>query len=348
MSEIVVSEYSAEEEMMIAVSRAIFTYKGFTGGVHPWHDRQRKFDKDFDSKGFIRVLNTKNMPIRSYCILSALLASPSSFFDARSLYAVLPVLSNIEKFYAYCNRSGRPDLFDKVADLALAVLYYRAESSEPVGVYFTKANTIKKEDVVCGAPLESAMIYHELADRIRKFEVDHIDPYLWATEKYKRCLKGFKDNFAFSVLVNFNSFEPDMTKLVLATNDEWRPLREFLGVSLDCEFPDGYIPKGWRPSSDRETELVNIKEIRGSGFYYYKDGSQHLGKRHYCQNQYLIIKCDPTNFNDFKGMWDDKRLLMATPTWDEYDKWGAKGAVEYDEFGKNLNERGEGVKWRRK
>lgn len=342
------SEYTEDENILISVSQLIFTLKGFTGGVHPWHDRQKKFGNDFDSKGFIRVLNSKGIPVRSYCVLSSLLAPPSSFYDARGLYGVVSVFSNIEKFYNYCKSSGRPDLFDKTAELAFQTLQYKVETGSHFGVYFTKANTIKRDDVLCGAPVEQARIYHELSDRIRKFEVDHIDPYLWMVEKYKKCLKGLKDNFAFSVLVNFNSFEPDTTNLVAITNDAWRGIRSFLSVPVDCDFPDGYIPKGWRPSSVKESDLASIKEVRGSGFYYHKDGSQHLGKRHYCNNPYLIIKCDPVNFGEFKASWDDKRLLMSTPTWDEYDKWGLRGKVEYDEYGKNLNERGEGVTWRKK
>lgn len=150
------------------------------------------------------------------------------------------------------------------------------------------------------------------------------------------------------MIVNRNSFDPSLGDLKAELNDSWRDMRQFLGLSSECEFPDKFIPKGWRPSSGDEDDTRSIARVTGDGYYYYKDGTQRRGKRHYAANKYLCIMCDPSNFEKFRKKWDDVRLLTGSPTWREYSFWGMYPDL-WDEKGVNVSafRAIKNVKWRK-
>jgi hypothetical protein len=58
------------------------------------------------------------------------------------------------------------------------------------------------------------------------------------------------DKIHFSTIINKNGLEPRLSDLKNYTHDSWREIRTFLGLSLDCEFVDGFIPKGWGAAGD--------------------------------------------------------------------------------------------------
>ena len=329
------------------VSRDVFSYQNYAGHLSPWHDKADVFYKTWDTSKLFTYVADNNMDLKSYCILASMLAPPSRFRSPGNLYGVHSVKSWLRMFREYCEED---DIFIEVADVSFHLLQH--QSKGPHRVYFTQSNTVKAieeydgmEEIDTRAAKKYVEVYHILADRIRKFRHDKIDPKLWIEAKYKKCVDSFKDDVAFSAIARINSLDPDSKHMAATTNDEWRSIREFLGVSPSCEFTNGYIPKGWRPASDERADLQEVIDLRGDGYYYYPDGTQRRGQRHYAQNQYLVIKCTPENFDEFKESWDDKRLVMNNPTWEEYNKYGVEPKY-YEESGNNINEGGIGVTWR--
>jgi hypothetical protein len=334
----------SKKDILIGVSRAVYSYKNFTGTNNAWHDHPEVFFKKWDVTKLFNILEEREIPIESYAVLSALAAPPSKFVSPGKLYGTIPMLAWLSELREYCETA---ELFKEVAEVSLHLL--RFQTTEKYHVYFTQSNIVKKVEDILGAEARDAKyaeVYSTLADRIRKFHYDKIDPILWIEEKFKKCIKSFKDDVAFSAIINLNSLEPDLKALSAITNDEWREIRQFLELSPFCQFTDGYIPKGWRAANDDRDELLKVVRITGDGYYYYEDGTQRRGKRHYLQNQYFVIKCTPENFKEFKESWDDKRLLAGTPTWEEYDKYGVEPKY-WGEDGKSLNGRGQPAKWRK-
>jgi hypothetical protein len=189
--------------------------------------------------------------------------------------------------------------------------------------------------------------YEKLWGRILEITQSGADPIIWMQRKMENFVKAYpKETINFTCLVNKNGLDPDLEETQKRSNDPWRIIKDFLGLSIDCEIVDGYIPKGWQPSGDDFENRDKIVKITGDGFYYYEKGTQRRGKRHYASNTYYGIKVDPSNFEIFRDSWLDDSLLMKVPTWEEYEKWAIHPKI-WDENGIATNGRGKPIKWRK-
>ena len=207
-------------------------------------------------------------------------------------------------------------------------------------------SSILKEDI--GSSGKCLQLYHKALQRINALESLGVVPEVWLEEKVNRCIEFFPDSpIHFATIVNVNGVDPNIEDIKKLTNDPWREIRQFLGLSPDCEFVDGFIPKGWGAASEDKEDLKKIAYINGDGYYYYRDGTQRKGKRHYSTNLFFVIKCTPENFEEFKQTWWDPRRLSGSPTWVEYSKWGKTPEV-WNEFGESMNGRVRAIKWRSK
>lgn len=342
------------QQIMAGVSQTMYTLLRGSAKGSGWHDKaEYHFNHSQYKKhvgDFYQYLSDNDLVLPSYCILACTLARSEHFRSPMRLYGRVDLMRYLRELREYC---GSSESFVEVADLIYHLLEYQGNlpPGDRKSVFFTFNNLLKDVDVFLGSEDKQGtkylQTYYTLVDRIQELKESRIDPKLWIVAKYEKCVKAFKDNIAFSVLANNNSLEPDLSKLKQETNDEWRDIRQFLGVSLSCEFPDESVPKGWRPASGDRDKIDDIVKITRDGYYYYPDGSQRRGKRHYMNNSYMVINCTPENFEEFKGSWDDPRLLTKMPTWEEYSKYGPE-EKHWGEDGSSLNERGKPVTWRKK
>jgi hypothetical protein len=170
-----------------------------------------------------------------------------------------------------------------------------------------------------------------------------IDVELWLNTKFHRC-KGAVDFVYLSTIVNVNAFDPDLADLHSAQVDPWREIRDFLGLSRNCDFPDGVIPKGWRPANEDMRSVSEITRVAKDGYYFYSDGEQRRGRMHHARNKYFLIGCTPENFKFFKSDWDNPAYLTSSPSYEDYLRYGVYPGV-WDEHGKSTNGRGPNVRW---
>jgi hypothetical protein len=182
---------------------------------------------------------------------------------------------------------------------------------------------------------------------LRILDAKGIDSEYWLRQKILKFIK-FKpeeQQIPFRAIVNANNLDPDLKVIKEQASDPWNAIRQYLELPDNCQFPDGYIPKGWMPAGDDTNDKGNIVSITGDGFYRYNDGSQWRGRRHYAANKYYTIKCDFSNFSQFQPDWMDSRFISRKPTWEEYSKWALYPNI--------WNEQGESlcnckpVKWRK-
>jgi hypothetical protein len=330
-------------ELLVDISRKCWSYFGYSGLLTPWHDSDPKSLLKYQSKSLralLVFLKTEDINIESYCALSGVLSDYSRYERPALLFCYRPYWSWLAKLRRYAGGSSR---VDEVADFVMCFVLLQVEY---MGGAFLSENSVKDKDFSDGGKMFLST-FHRLMDRINQLSALGIDSKDWLREKFKIAYNSVPDQKVYiNTIVNLNAFDPNVEELRSKLKDPWREVREFLQLSDECEFPDGFIPKGWNISSSDAKDLEKVVKVMGDGFYYYKDNSQRRGVRHYASNRYFIIKCDYSNFGEFKSRWHDAAMLSAKPTWDEYSRWAMYPGV-WDENGKSLRHTKD-VKWRKK
>jgi hypothetical protein len=347
---------------LIYISRQCWTYLGFTGLMTPWHDQDDPFkflkiQREKFRKFFFEV---KNLDIdwKTYCFLLYI----SSTYDKWERPTLLTMQQPAKSWFKKLRKhAGSSDMVDHVCEFMQEFISLQIETSgkatfspsiwldtDPNSVLeVQRANKKRAQRVASGQkvraqkrvkkPTKYYSIFHRIVDRINFLNSRDLHYKDWLRMKFRRCVEqGSLDHVSLAVIVNVNAFDPDVKEAQTRFKDPWREVKEFLGLSLDCKFPDNCIPKGWRPASEDTDDIKKIAVVKGDGYYYYTDGSQRRGKRHYATNKYLVISCIPDNFDQFKSTWDDPRRISGRPTWEEYLNWGlypdlwtAEGVSQY-------------------
>lgn len=330
-------------DVMIDVSSFIWVSYGYSGLMNPWHDNDPKrmlSFQDSNVKKFIATLNDMDINLWSYCMLSACISDYNLFERPMLLYGQRSHWSWIRKLRKYVG--GSVDL-DNVAKFVNRFIELQVEH---------KGKAIIKSSNVVGVELDGKgklfSLYHKISDRIKQLSTMNIDFLFWLERKFKACVKmNSNDQVYINTVVNHNGLDPDVKELLNIVKDPWNEIREFLGLSNECEFPDGFIPKGWMSTGNMLEKTVDIIKITADGFYYLKDGTQRKGKRHYANNKFLVIKCNPSNFKLFVDDWHKDSMVTARPTWEEYKNWALYDGF-WDEGGIGINDMAKNIRWRKK
>ena len=328
------------ENIFPEISRVVWQYFNYSGMFTPWHDAIPVlyfpgFVKHL-TKG-IKFLVENDISLYSFGYLTLPLHKAEDWDRPTLLFSDTKHLSWLRKLKRILETRENLDYL-----AYFMVCYFQTQVH-----YFGKARlevgqVVKKQD---GSYTYDG--YERLWVRILECTRVGADPLLWMQQKIEKFAKAYpKETMNFNCLINRNGLDPELETLVKRTSDPWREIKDFLGLSIDCEIVDGYVPKGWQPSGDDFEDRSKIARVTGDGFYYYGNNSQRRGKRHYASNTYYAIKCDPSNFQLFRGDWLDESLLMKNPTWEEYEKW-AIYPERWDISGNATNGRGKSVKWRK-
>lgn len=338
---------------IIELSQQLWTYMGYTGLMLPWHEEDPyKFlniRRDKIRMFFYRVAEM-DVHWKSYCVLSFLM-TPYEYWERPTL------LLNQKNHWGWVEKlrkhAGSRELVDQVAFFMLDFVRLQVEhrrraffgkgvflASDPNDMARLEKARKRARGKKSGAerqPRKYMVLYTHIADRIAALSRLGVDHFEWLKEKFAACVEIDPEKHVhINAIVNVNSLDPDLEELKRRHADPWRHLKEFLGLSAGCEFPDNCIPKGWRPSSDDGMDVSKITRVLADGYYYYEDGTQRRGKRHYANNKYFCIMCVPQNFVDFKTRWDDPRFLSGNPSWAEYSEWGRYPGI-WNEKGVNIS-----------
>jgi len=328
---------------LVGMSRLVWGYFGYSGLIDPWHDNQYEAFR-FQYKpilSFMDYLEEKDISLEAYSAFVLPIIPYERYDRIGRLLFNKGERSWMSKLRDY---TKGPDELDYAADILLQFIQLQVEHSGKA--VMKKSNVIRHDDNTKKSFCFEG--YYRLIDRIRQLKSQDVDPEIWLEEKFLKAKTMFPDSpVLYRTIVNVNAVDPDIKDLRQKSNDPWREIRNFLGLSLDCEITDGYIPKGWHPSSDDRDELKKVVKLDGDGHYYYEDGTQRRGSRHYSGNSYFVIKCTPENFQLFKAEWLDARRLTQSPTWDEYTKWAASPNL-WDAEGSTITGRGRPIKWRKR
>ena len=343
-------DYYAE---LIDISRTVWTYRGYTGLMRPWHDEDPyKFLRIRKSSflEFFYTLEEEDIDWKSYCFLLFLMSYYELWARPTLLVTQPSRLSWFRKLRAAAESRER---FNDVSAFMNAFVNLQIQNRRDLGLPLggfigPDPRAVKSR----GVPPKYLVLYHHVLDRISALRAEGVAPLEWLNAKYARCLEFKKEpgsSIPVALLLNINSFDPNVSAVKAMQRDPWRDLRQFLGLPVQCVFKDNCVPKGWRPSSEDMDDLSRVVCITADGYYYRADGSQRRGRRHYAQNKYLNICCIPSNLEVFKSQWDDPRLLSAIPTWEEYSKWGLYPGI-WDESGTNVSKYTSlnSVKWRKR
>ena len=333
---------------LIYISRQCWTYLGFSGLMTPWHDQDDPFKflkiRREKFRRFFYQLRDLDINWKTYCFL-LFISSQYEMWERPTLLLLQPPARSW--FIKLRKHAGSSEMVDHVCtfvkvfiELQIAT-YGKAtfspsiwlESDPNSAMELKQANKKRAQRIAAGQkvraqkkfkkPTKYYGLFHRIVDRINFMNSRGIDYRDWIEMKFKTCVeRGSMGYVPLTMLVNVNSFDPDVAAATARSSDPWKDVRSFLGLSPECTFPDKSIPKGWRPSSDDMDDISNVAIIKSDGYYYYKDGTQRRGKRHYATNKYLVISCIPSNFDKFVGSWDDVRRLSGRPTWEEYSNWG--------------------------
>lgn len=333
---------------LLNISREFASFYHYSAEIECWHDKSfNSFDHPSWS-GPLRELKEylieNGISVRNYAILACTLAfSPTEWDTIGRLYCVNTKKCWIKELNKYC---GNPDL---ITDLCNFLLRFFQLQIEHKGQAYTTKSLLSRSliDPSTGTLTGSlfAELLHVLAGRIRVFKMDGIDPLYWLETKFERIKKAWDTHVALPTIIRHNTLDPDLSAIKAELTDAWSDIRKFLGVSPACQFPDGYIPKGFNFNLGDKRDSKDICKIQGNSHYYYPDGTQRRGSRHYQTNPYFVIKCTPDNFEEFKKTWREP-LESKSPTWEEYSKYGVTPEW-WDEEGKSTNGRGATVKWRK-
>jgi len=327
---------------LIDLSRQIWTYRGYTGLMRPWHDqdpyRLLRFRKE-SFRSFFHLMEEEGINWKSYLTLLFLTTAYELWERPTLLVFQNSRLSWFRKLRA---AAGSREAFDTVATFMMEFVNLQVQGKRDLGL---PLNGFVATDQVPrgakGSPTKYLVLYHRVLDKVSALKGLGVEPAEWLQVKYTRCAEFLnrKDPGAtvlISMILNTNGFDPDLESIKAMQRDPWRDLRRFLGLSTGCQFKDNCLPKGWRPSSEDADDASKIVCITADGYYYREDGTQRRGRRHYAQNKYLNICCVPSNFQFFQKQWDDPRLLSAEPTWEEYSKWGLYLGL-WNEGGTNIS-----------
>jgi len=337
---------------IIYLSRYFWTCFVFTGLLTPWHDDPDPIGLLRKSVDYVRrwlwICEDMDVDWRSYCVLSFCMTPYEMYERPTMLLGQRKHWTWMRKFRKY-TKSRK--LVDEVAFFMLEFIRLQIEHSGRAS--FSKRVFIGPDlsrGVEKGkAPPKTLVLYQQVANRINQIHNEGVDYLDWLVLKCRNLYKMAPEQpLQIQTVVNVNQLDPDFDLLRIRAADEWRAVREFLGLSFECEFPDGAIPKGWQPASDDMIDRSKIRRITADGYYYYADGTQRRGKRHYATNKYLTIRVSPENFEEFHKEWDDPRLLTAMPTWEEYSRYGMYPDL-WDENGTNISpyQAIRDVRWRR-
>jgi hypothetical protein len=330
---------------MAAFSRTIWGYFGYTGLLEPWHDyhylegyiskqkRVKGGKTRYPFEDFYNDFISLDVPLSAYSVLVLPLAEPSKWEQPLSCFKAPSRISWVRNLREYC---GSRKNVEKVSWFLWKFYQLQVQHYNRGFLNLNHLVKIDESDRFCG-------IYYDIFNRIRQFELKGVDFLTWCEVKFNKIRHTFHDDIVtLPMIVNFNYFELKDGEMESLKNDSWRTVRDFLGLSSSCEFPDGFIPKGWTPRSSENTD--KISKVLGDGSYTIND-SVWRGTFHYSKNHQLIIKCTPDNFSLFKETWYDK-LSGATPTWSEYNDFGVTSFYNEDGSSKEENIKFE-VKWRR-
>lgn len=336
------AQYLPEIEM---ICRQLWVYLGHAGLGTMWADDSRNhviLAKNQDKLNrFFWQMDTIDVDWRSYCYL-ALPLVPYTAWER-----LLLLVNNKQHWYWTQKLREHVDSSDALDELADFVLEFMRLQIEVYGS--ARIRTSSSVQTLPGAHKKGTYksqyyaVYTLLADRIKQFKTQGIDPMVWLSVKFEAC--NSLDYVYLSTIVNQNGFDPDMTELQAVVDDEWRPIRSLLGLSRACKFPDGCIPVGWKPPLEDPNNLWDISSVTKDGFYYYASGEQRRGKFHYMKNRYHVIGCTPSNFAQFVASWFDVRRLTARPTWAEYSQFAVYPGM-WNDKGESTNGRIPNVKWR--
>lgn len=326
------------------ISSEMWSYFCYSGLITPWHeefDNKKMFN--FQQRTFIKLikhLEDNDISLRSYCILICIVSDYTKYERPALLFGQRNHWSWIKKLREYCG--SRENLSDVAsfmeAFLKYQIIYHKRAFVQPKSIIDKESDGKRKGFIT----------YYRISDRIKQLQINNVNYIDWLEKKFDNCIR-FKpnQNVLIKTIVNHNGLDPSLSEIKEVVNDPWNEIRKFLGLSYECKFPDDCIPKGWAISHDDFENSDKIIKITKDGFYYYSDGTQRRGKRHYARNTYLCIKCTPDNFAEFVDKWHNKILLTSTPTWKEYNKYAVYPG-RWNEDGTAKNGRGKPVKWRKK
>jgi len=329
-------------EVCHQVSSQMWGYFGYSGLISPWQDDpDPRAQFNFQQKtilSLMKFLEDEDIDLWSYCVLVCAVSDYTRYERPALLFGQRTHRSWMKKLRKHAGSRQR------VKDVATFMLRFIELQVEHRGVAQVRIKNILGTEV--GGRKKAFITYHRIADRIKQMVELELDWLDWLALKVRNFLDFRpKEMPLIKMIVNFNNLDPDMNALRRKMDDRWREIREFLNLSDSCEFPDGYIPKGWVPSNDDFKDSKNIARIRGDGFYFYPNGEQRRGKRHYASNTYFGIRCDPTNFHMFRKDWHKTSLLTSRPKWEEYRDY-AISPGRWDEKGEPDKPWGRKVKWR--
>jgi len=289
---------------------------------------------------FLVFLRDNDISMYAYSIIGLSVISDTNFGVFTKLHSGSSERSWIKKLRNFADSSAELDEF---ANFLITFITLQVEKT---GQGFINRLSVVKDDI--GKSGKYLQAYHSMLVRIRALKDLGINPTVWLEEKVNRHSQFYpKQKIHFNTIVNANGIDPDLEEVKILSNDPWRYIRQFLGLPTRCEFSDGYIPKGWGAASDDRDSLEKVVSVTGDGYYYYANGTQRKGKRHYANNLFFVIKCTPENFEEFRETWHDPRRLSGAPTWEEYSKWGKTPDI-WDSFGDSKNGRIKSITWRKK
>ncbi len=335
------NDVSKHFDEITEVCRRMWTFMGYSGLILPWHEFDPRKELNFQRKSLQKwfvAWEKLDVSVASYCVLCCSVSDYTKHERPSLLLYQTAPMSWVAKLRKH---AGSSELVDRV--VTFLYKFFELQFDRAGTTYINPTRLSAADPSGKGKYFET---YHKIVDRLKYFDLHGVDSDSWLEKKFDSCFQSFEDRKIYiNTMVNVNSFDPDLKELSSEMSDPWRSIRRFLQLPDSCEFPDGYIPKGWGIASDDPANYQNIARVMGDGFYYYKDGTQRRGKRHYASNRYFIIKCDHSNFDEFKSAWNRTSLISVKPTWLEYKKWAMFPGV-WDEKGESLVNTKD-IKWRK-
>lgn len=333
-------EYWVEREAEIRkISSEVWGMLNYAGYLTPWHEKpvfshqQKTMDRIFYK------IEEKGINWQLYCYLVFVTSEHKKWDSPCTLMGGAAGLSWMKKLY---------DEFGEyiVHQIVTALYKFFELQYKHYGALNIEFKSLIRKDVRAGKSGKYLEVIHKLGHRLVQLHNLEVPFAFWLENKMEN-FKSFQPKSIPNLItmVNSNGLDPNIEELKERLSDPWTEVKEFLGLPYDCQFVDGFIPKGWQPIAEEYIDPWRIKKVSKDGHYLLDDGSQRRGKYHYIKNTYLCIKCDPVNFNEFKKTWMDPRLYVSTPTWDEYDKWALHPGL-WDAEGTATNGISKPVKWR--
>lgn len=332
------------------ISNLVWQYSEYCGYGTPWHEKDPLFypTQAKSLRRFFLYMENIDVDFEAFCGLSFPLHTHNDFQTVNKL---LGSDKNHWKWTKTLRKyAGSREAVNRVSNFLWEFFKLQIEYLKKIEIY---KKSVIRSNPADGFKTKHYELYHALHDRINNIRHYNVEPTEWLKRKFQRTLEAYPDTqmVHLRTIVNKNGLDPDMSEVKAILRDEWYPIREFLELSDKCQFPDGCIPKGWMPGSGDYEDPRKITSITKDGFYFYQDGTQRRGTRHYIKNSYLTIKCDPSNFEQFKEHWKDYAYIAKLPTWEEYSNYALHPGY-WDEEGRILQAQLQGrmkpVKWRKR